>query len=124
MHGWGGENLDQSLAGDKEYHVLVRKAYNHLLAAPGAKEELTHEAMLKALVDANLIPNDARYEELRSDKESVDTVQTIAKRESMQNVAALPLIMAMCYLGLIIYFKKKGGYKPVELGSSDGQAAA
>jgi len=33
----------------------------------------------------------------------------------MASVAILPLIMAGCYLALIIYFKAKGGYKAVEL---------
>jgi hypothetical protein len=31
--------------------------------------------------------------------------------------AALPLIMAGCYGGLFLYFRSRGGYRPVALGS-------
>ena len=41
----------------------------------------------------------------------------------MQRVAILPLIMAGCYLGLIIYFKvAHGGYKAVDLTASGAEA--
>ena len=52
------------------------------------------------------------------DPETADVVITIstdAKQSAMRNVAIFPCIMAVCYLGLIIHFKRKGGYTAVEL---------
>jgi gas vesicle protein len=38
------------------------------------------------------------------------------KQGSLARVAIFPVFMLVCYLGLIYYFKGRGGYKPVELG--------
>ena len=37
------------------------------------------------------------------------------KQGSLARVAIFPVFMLACYLGLIYYFKGRGGYKPVEL---------
>ncbi len=37
------------------------------------------------------------------------------KQGSLARVAAFPFFMLICYIALILYFKNKGGYKPVEL---------
>ena len=50
-----------------------------------------------------------------NDKKLVQGFQAVAKKETLWKVALLPLIMLICYLGLIFYFKSKGGYKPVEI---------
>jgi MFS family permease len=39
----------------------------------------------------------------------------IAKKNALMTVAIFPAIMLACYLILILYFRTKGGYKPVEL---------
>ena len=49
----------------------------------------------------------------------VNTISTDAKQSAMRNVAIFPCIMAVCYLGLIIHFKRKGGYTAVELSAGD-----
>jgi MFS family permease len=38
-----------------------------------------------------------------------------AKKNALMTVAIFPAIMLICYLILILYFRAKGGYKPVEL---------
>jgi hypothetical protein len=40
---------------------------------------------------------------------------------ALKVTAAIPLLMAVLYLGLILYFKAKGGYRPVHL---EGTGAA
>jgi hypothetical protein len=37
------------------------------------------------------------------------------KQGSLASVAIFPFFMLACYIALILYFKNKGGYKPVEL---------
>ncbi len=43
-----------------------------------------------------------------------ESIQT-GKQGSLASVAVFPLFMLVCYIALILHFKSKGGYKPVEL---------
>jgi hypothetical protein len=38
-------------------------------------------------------------------------------RMALKWTAAVPAFLALCYLGLILYFRSKGGYRPVEIAS-------
>ncbi len=51
----------------------------------------------------------------------VTAVQNEAKQEALVQVAVLPLIMFVCYVGLWVYFKKTGGYAAVELAPTTDQ---
>lgn len=48
-------------------------------------------------------------------KVQVDNARTTGKSQALFKVNILPLIMLITFIGLILYFKSKGGYKPVEL---------
>jgi len=50
------------------------------------------------------------------DKLVVDKVTAVAKKKALSTVAVFPLIMLICYVVLMIYFRSRGGYKPVEIG--------
>jgi hypothetical protein len=43
-------------------------------------------------------------------------VQADSKRGAFTNIAVLPGFMLVCYLGLFLWFRSRGGYKPVEIG--------
>lgn len=47
----------------------------------------------------------------------VKTTQDQSKQKALGKMAIFPAIMLACYLGLLLFFKSKGGYKPVELTS-------
>ena len=51
-----------------------------------------------------------------ADKVAVEAIQEGAKKDALKRVAILPIFMFLCYIGLIFYFRSKGGYKPVEIG--------
>lgn len=59
-----------------------------------------------------------------ADKKTVEKFTAENSQASLAQVALLPGIMFLCYLGLIMYFKSKGGYKAVELTSSPAPAPA
>lgn len=61
-------------------------------------------------IDAALL-NDAPA----PDKQAVSTVQEEAKKGALKTVAVFPIVMLICYLLLIFYFRSKGGYKVVLL---------
>ena len=46
---------------------------------------------------------------------TVKKIQEGAKRGALGTVAVFPGIMLLSYLGLLLYFRMKGGYRPVEL---------
>lgn len=67
-----------------------------------------------------------KYEAVDSDKVAalpdaeaaeVNEAATKGKQGSLKQIALFPGIMLLCYLGLILYFRGRGGYKPVELAS-------
>jgi MFS family permease len=49
------------------------------------------------------------------DKAAVDAADRASKVDALRTIAILPVIMFLVYLGLILYFRGKGGYKPVVL---------
>ena len=51
------------------------------------------------------------------DKAAIDAATSASKKEAMSTTAMLPLLMLAAYLGMLIWFKSQGGYKPVDLGA-------
>jgi MFS family permease len=54
---------------------------------------------------------------LAAEQNEVTTLEKQAKQSALARIAVFPGFMLLCYLGLIAYFKSKGGYKSVELGA-------
>ena len=65
----------------------------------------TYEAL-----DASTLEN-AESEE----KSIIAKSQSTAQKEALKNVALLPVLMLMVFICIYLIFRKKGGYKPVEL---------
>lgn len=51
----------------------------------------------------------------KDQQQAVEAVRATTKQAVLAKFAILPVIMFFCYLGIIFYFKSKGGYRPVEL---------
>ena len=51
----------------------------------------------------------------QNEKETVVTIRKTAKKEALRYIVIFPLIMLVSYILLMVYFKSKGGYKPVLL---------
>ena len=49
------------------------------------------------------------------EKAAVDAAERESKHDALRKIAILPGIMFLVYLGLILYFRSRGGYKPVVL---------
>jgi MFS family permease len=49
------------------------------------------------------------------EKAVVDAIDRESKVDALRTIAWLPLLMFAVYLGLILYFRSRGGYKPVVL---------
>ena len=48
-------------------------------------------------------------------KQQIESIRQGAKKGTLSTVAYLPIIMLLCYIGLILYFRGRGGYKPEEI---------
>ncbi|MFN6095184.1 MAG: MFS transporter [Verrucomicrobiota bacterium] len=51
-----------------------------------------------------------------ADAEAIKTATTTGQFSALGKMAIFPAFMLICYLGLILYFRTRGGYKPVNLG--------
>ncbi|MCE5325611.1 MAG: MFS transporter [Planctomycetaceae bacterium] len=99
-------------AADKDYRDLVALSYKPL---GKAGENASLEQMVQALKENSLILSDGALDAAKADLARITDAQTIGKQDAMKQIALLPVIMAFCYIGLIVYFRAKGGYKVVEL---------
>jgi MFS transporter, DHA2 family, metal-tetracycline-proton antiporter len=45
----------------------------------------------------------------------IETIRSANNQSTLAKVAVLPSIMLVCYIGLIFYFRLRGGYRPVEI---------
>ncbi|MEC9349351.1 MAG: MFS transporter, partial [Planctomycetota bacterium] len=57
-----------------------------------------------------------------ADTEVVTQAQNAAKKNVLKTATVLPVSMLIVYIFLIMYFKGRGGYKPVELDGGDDDA--
>lgn len=57
-------------------------------------------------------------------KGAVDRIRAQAKKNAMFSVAALPAFLFICYLALVVYFRARGGYRPVDLESHADSSGA
>jgi MFS family permease len=54
----------------------------------------------------------AKYVELsENERQELDALERTAKQQALAKIAVLPAIMFVCYLGLILYFRSRGGYR-------------
>jgi len=116
------EERNRKRAADEQYRQLVREAYYLLAHEKGDRAAKSHPEMVRALEAKGMFVDRQEYETLAPDRKFLDEVTIEAKESAMAEIAVLPLIMAACYLGLIFYFRAKGGYKPVEL-AAEGRPA-
>ena len=64
-------------------------------------------------------PLDAKKVEAASenDRKVVNDIKQGAKKGALTTVALFPGLMLLSYIALLLYFRAKGGYKPVDLAS-------
>ena len=91
--------LDRTLA--KQNPTLHAK----VTGVPQSKFGLTYQPLDHAKIAA--LPE--------TDQAEVARVQTANNQSTLAKVAVLPAIMFLCYLGLLLYFKSRGGYRPVQI---------
>jgi len=97
--------MRDELAGATE---RVRDALAAQRGAPPSDAEL--QAALAA---------DAAYQQLVRQLGLIDQIDGRTKQGTLARIAILPIIMCLCYLALILYFRTKGGYRPRSITDQD-----
>jgi len=59
-----------------------------------------------------------------AEQKTITDITTTNSQETLATFAILPAIMFVCYIGLILYFRAQGGYKPVDLEAITAPARA
>ncbi len=59
-----------------------------------------------------------------ADRETIAGVVNAGKKGALREVALVPVFMLLAYLGLIAYFRSRGGYRPVTLQGEQEQKSA
>jgi DHA2 family metal-tetracycline-proton antiporter-like MFS transporter len=99
--------LDKNLAKqDPALHAQIADA-------PQTKFGLTYQPLDQAKIAALPAP----------EQDEVDKIRTANNQSTLGMVAILPSIMFLCYVGLLIYFKSRGGYRQVQLSEPEAPAA-
>jgi hypothetical protein len=98
------ENLDQLLAS-------ANPALHSRVAEPAqTKFTFTYQPLDKTKIAA--LP--------ATDQSQIESLRSVNNQSTLSKVAVLPAIMFVCYIGLILYFRQRGGYQPVEIQTTPG----
>jgi len=87
---------------DRDLGTANRVVYDQVIQAPKQSVFGEYRSVDQKKVDALD----------KSSNAEVTTIQDAAKRNVLVVTAIFPCIMLVCYLGLVAYFRSKGGYKP------------
>lgn len=54
-----------------------------------------------------------------TEREEIAQMKAAAKKDALRDIALFPVALFIAYLGLIVFFRRRGGYKPVVLSPVD-----
>ena len=111
-----GSQIDQVLASGE----LARTAPASLLS--GGKVSLPlEEGTLYSIIDYRTIDEQGLERALSESPDAeglaslVGELRALGTQRALAKVTVFPAIMLLCYLALMLHFRRKGGYRPVEL---------
>lgn len=98
----------------------AREALSAELAA--SEQRVLESGEAPTDIDAALAA-DPQHQVLASQVALIDDINSRTQQGTLGQIAVLPVIMFFCYLGLILYFHRKGGYRAKSI-TEDAPAAA
>lgn len=82
---------------------------------PAQRAQLSEELAASAARGEGIVAGDPQHQELVRQDGLLVALDSRTKQATLGKIALLPVIMLVCYLGLIMYFKAAGGYKAERL---------
>ena len=107
----------KSATGLIRHSISSDQAVRYGLSCGGSLELLFETAIDKGQVDELTMAagDPVVLGELQDKKDMLDGLTADAKSEALRFAALPAVFMAVCYFWLIVWFKSRGGYKPVEI---------
>lgn len=96
---------------DQDMHARLTKDHGALLAKVSGEAKPSIFGNTPSLDQAKVKALDS------AGAAELNAVQADSKRGAFTNIAVLPSFMLACYLIMLLYFRRKGGYKPVAIGA-------
>jgi hypothetical protein len=88
----------------------LRTAMNQEL--PGVYERVAGEKLTSFFGEYRPIDDNKRDQLTQAEKDKIGQIENRVRKETLRTVAIFPVIMFVSYIGLIVYFQSRGGYKP------------
>lgn len=85
---------------------------------PAIHQQVSGKPTVSLIGDTPTIKSEAVAALPEADRKTVETLQNEFKKKTFARTALLPGFMLLCYIGLFLWFRARGGYKPVDLGAS------
>jgi hypothetical protein len=97
-------------------NIQDRAIEQNLLAHDRANQTALHETYLteprrSVLGEYRALDTDSLAAAPAPAQQTVETIQAQAKQGALKTAAIFPAIMLICYIGLILYFRSRGGYR-------------
>jgi MFS family permease len=82
---------------------------------PGTYAEVSKKDTFFNVIDYTAVDSEKVSALPQAKRESVEKTVQNSKQSALAKVAVFPVVMLVSFLGLLLYFKARGGYKPVDL---------
>lgn len=97
-----------TLVEDGKFTAVTNKSIYEILEYQAIDDDLVKETI-------QALPKENQLEATKL----IKTTQDQSNQKALGKMAIFPTIMLLCYIGLLFYFKSKGGYKPLNLVKED-----
>lgn len=103
-------------------NIQDRRIDRELLAHDAASGTKLHASYLTAekrsIFGSYLALDQAKLAQAPAmDRALIEDIKVSAKKNALSTATVFPAIMLLAYLGLVVYFRRQGGYRPAELGA-------
>jgi len=93
-------------------------------SSPAVHEKYMTQEMRSVFGEYQGLDQEAIKSATPEEQETLEGATVAAQKNALTTVAILPIIMLVFYIGLIIYFRSKGGYKPLVIHEEAQEEAA
>ena len=116
-----------ALQANKEISEVSKVDAPGLVANGDLVEGTTDAKNIYSIINYSVLNADVVEEKLASaspeTKDAVQAARDGSAPKALMSMTIFPLSMLIAYIGIFMYFKSRGGYKPIELDVSGGSSS-
>ena len=115
-----------AIQNNKEISEVAKTEIAGLVVDGNVIEEATETKSIYQIIDYKVLSGDVVDAKLadasEDDKKKVADARTGSAQKALMSMTVFPLSMLIAYVGIFMYFRSRGGYKPIELGGDESPA--